>query len=98
MPKSGRPALSEKAQLRQRTAVGGRTIQRDQDLALRRVLVSYLFKNLPPRLQAKPGSTATAQAIIGKLDGMPYDRRPPMTVRTIQADILYMRRNGNFGI
>ena len=57
-----------------------------------------LFKKLPARLQAKHGSLGTAQAILGRLDELPFDRKPPMTVRTIQADIKFMREDGNFGI
>jgi hypothetical protein len=87
-----------KARLRQRAAARGRTIQREQDLAHRRILVAYVFKQLRPSLQAKPGSLGTAQAIIRRLEELPFDRKPPITVRTIQADILYMRKNGNFGI
>ena len=87
-----------KARLRQQAAARGRTIQRQEDLALRRVLVSYSFKQLRPGLQAKPASLATAQAIIRRLDDLPFARRPPITVRTIQEDIRFMRKNGNFGI
>ena len=89
---------SAKANLRQRRAASGRKIQREQDLAHRRILVSHLFKKLPARLQAKHGSLGTAQAILGRLDELPFDRKPPMTVRTIQADIKFMREDGNFGI
>jgi hypothetical protein len=83
---------------RQQTAAHSRTIQREDDQALRRILVAHLFKQLPPALQAKPGSTGTAKAIIGRLKILPLDRTPPMTERTIKADILYMSKNGNFGI
>jgi hypothetical protein len=83
---------------RQQTAAHGRTIQRDQDLALRRILVAHEFKQLRRSLQEKPSSTGTAQAIISRLKQLPFDRMPPMGVRTIKADILYMRKNGNFGI
>jgi hypothetical protein len=89
---------SEKAQFRQKVAAGGRKIQREHDLAHRRVLVAYLFRRLRANLRAKPSSTGTVQAIIGRLDQLPFDRRPPMTVRTIQADIKFMKDNGNFGI
>jgi hypothetical protein len=88
---------SAKAQDRQRAAARGRTVQRQQDLELRRLLVAHAFKKLPPRLKQKPSSTGTAQAIIGRLEKIGFDRKPP-TVRTIQADIQYMRKNGNFGI
>jgi hypothetical protein len=91
-----RPSL--KARRRQKAAARARTRQREEDLALRRILVAYWFKRLRPRLQAKPGSTGTAQAIIGRLDALKLDRKPPMTVRTIQEDIRYMRKNGHFGI
>ncbi len=87
-----------KARPRQQAAARGRTIQREQDLALRRILVAYVFKRLRPSLQAKPSSMGTAQAIIGRLNDLPFNRRPPMTVRTIKADIFYMKKNGNFGI
>jgi hypothetical protein len=42
---------SAKIQQRQKIAARGRTKQREEDLAHRRVLVSYLFKTLPRRLQ-----------------------------------------------
>ena len=91
---------SLKAEVRQHAAARGRTTQREQDLAHRRLLVSSFFKQLPRRLQVKPASTATAQAILGRIEGLPWDkvRKPPMTVRTIQADIQFLRENGNFGI
>jgi len=89
---------SPKIQQRQKAAARGRTNQREEDLALRRIFVAHLFKRLPLRLRKNPSSTATAHNIIRGLDKLPFDRRPPMTVRTIQADILFMRRNGNFGI
>jgi hypothetical protein len=89
---------SAKVQHRQQAATRGRTLQREQDLALRRISVAHVFKSLPRRLKEKPSSTGTAQAIIGRLEKLPFERKPPMTVRTIQADILYMRKNGNFGI
>jgi hypothetical protein len=89
---------TEKAQLRQKVAARGRNIQREHDLAHRRVLVAYLFRQLRPGLRAKPSSTGTAQAIIGRLEELPFGRRPPITVRTIVADIQFMKRNGNFGI
>ena len=87
-----------KTRPRQQAAARGRTIQREQDLALRRILVAHVFKQLRPALQAKPSSMGTAQAIIGRLNGLPFNRRPPMSVRTIKADIRIMRKNGNFGI
>jgi hypothetical protein len=91
---------SPKADLRQRAAARGRRTQRDEDLAHRRLLASEFFKQLPRRLQAKPGSLATAQAILGRIEELPWDkvRKPPMTVRTIQADIRFLKENGNFGI
>ena len=89
---------SPKIQQRQTAAARGRTNQREEDLALRRIFVAHLFKRLPLRLRKNPSSTTTAHNIIRGLDKLPFDRRPPMTVRTIQADILFMRRNGNFGI
>jgi len=89
---------SAKADLRQRVAASGRKIQREQDLALRRILVSHLFKKLRADLRATPGSLGTAQAILGRLEALAFERRPPMTVRTIQADIKFMRENGNFDI
>jgi hypothetical protein len=67
-------------------------------LALRRVFVAIFFKQLRPGLRDKPGSLGTAQAILGRLDEMKLGRKPPRTVRTIQADIKFMRKNGNFGI
>jgi hypothetical protein len=92
------PSASATAQDSQGAATRGRTIQREQDLALRRILVAYVYKQLRPSLQAKPGSTGTAQAIISRLKTLPFDRVPPMSVRTIKADILYMKKNENFGI
>jgi hypothetical protein len=94
----GPPSASAKAQHPQRAAARGRTIQREQDLALRRILVAYVFKQLRPGLQATPSSKGTAQAIISRLKTLPFDRVPPMSVRTIKADIFYMKKNGNFGI
>jgi hypothetical protein len=91
---------SFKAQERQRAAANGRKTQQEEDLAHRRLLVSFFFKKLPLRLQSKYGSLATAQAILGRIEELPWDRlrKPPMTVRTIQADIKFLRENGNFGI
>lgn len=89
---------SASLQLRQYKAAQGRKTQREEDLALRRVFVSIFFKKLGPSLRAKPGSLGTAQAILGRLDAMKLERKPPMTVRTIQADIKFLRENGNFGI
>jgi hypothetical protein len=91
---------SPKADLRQRAAAQGRKTQQEEDLAYRRILVSFYFKKLPRRLRSKPGSLATAQAILGRIEDLPWDqvRKPPMTVRTIQADIKFLRENGNFGI
>ncbi len=89
---------SAKAQLRQRAAARGRKIQREEDLALRRVFVAIFFKKLRPGLRDKYGSVGTAQAILGKLEEMKLERKPPMTVRTIQADIKFLRENRNFGI
>jgi hypothetical protein len=89
---------SAKAQLRQQVAAQHRKIQREEDLALRRVFIAIFFKTLRPGLQAKPGSLGTAQAILGKLEAMKLERHPPMTVRTIQADIKFLRENGNFGM
>ncbi len=89
---------SAKAQLRQRAAARGRKIQREEDLALRRVFVAIFFKKLRPGLRDKYGSVGTAQAILGKLEEMKLERKRPMTVRTIQADIKFLRENRNFGI
>jgi hypothetical protein len=96
--RAGWTTRSAKAEERQRAAAKGRKIQREEDLAVRRVLVAYIFRQLGPRRRAQPGSTGTAQAIIGKLEDLNFKRRPPITVRTIQEDIRYMRENGNFGI
>ena len=89
---------SAMGQLRQHTAARGRTTQREEDLALRRIFVAIFFKQLRPDLRDKPGSLGTAQAILGRLDEMKLERKPPMTVRTIQADIKFLKENGNFGI
>jgi hypothetical protein len=89
---------SAKARLRQHTAARGRIKQREEDLALRRVFVAIFFKRLRPGLRNKPGSLGTAQAILSRLDEMKLERKPPMTVRTIQADIKFLKENGNFGI
>jgi hypothetical protein len=91
---------SLKADLRQRTAARGRKTQQEEDLAHRRLLVSFFFKKLQLRHRSKPGSLATAQTILGRIEELPWDkvRKPPMTVRTIQADIKFLRENGNFGI
>jgi hypothetical protein len=89
---------SVNARRRQHIAAQARKIQRDDDLTLRRVCVSYIFKQLRPSLQAKPASVGTAQAIIGRLEKLPFKRKPPMTVRTIQEDIRFMRENGNYGV
>ena len=89
---------SQKAQRRQQIAAQARKIQREEDLALRRVFVSCIFKQLRPDLQKRPASLGTAQAIIGRLEKFPFPRKPPITVRTIQEDIRFLRENGNFGI
>ena len=91
---------SPKADLRQRAAARGRKIQQEEDLAHRRLLVSFFFKKLPLRLQSKFGSLATAQAILGRIEELPWDelRKPPMTVRTIQADIKSLRETGFLSI
>jgi hypothetical protein len=89
---------SAKADLRQRAAAKGRQTQREEDLAVRRVFVAIFFKQLSTHLREMPGSLGTAQAILGRLDEMKLERKPPMTVRTIQADIKFLRENGNFGI
>jgi hypothetical protein len=91
---------SYKAQERQRAAANGRKTQRGHDLAHRRLLVSFFFKQLPGRLQSLHGSLATAQAIIRRMEELPWDkvRKPPITVRTVQADIQFLRENQNFGI
>jgi hypothetical protein len=91
---------SAKADLRQRAAASGRTTQRHEDLAHRRLLVASFFKGLRADLRDKPSSLGTAQAILGRIEELPWDkvRRPPMTVRTIQEDIKFLKNNGNFGI
>jgi hypothetical protein len=91
---------SPKADLRQRTAARARQTQREEDLAHRRLLVSLFFKKLPARFQSEYGSLGTAQAILGRIEKLPWDklRKPPMTVRTIQADIKFLRENGNWGL
>jgi hypothetical protein len=96
--RAGWNAPSAKAQHRQQVAALGRKKQRQEDLALRRILVCHVFKDLPRRLRKEPGSLGTAQAVIGRLEKLAFDRRPPITVRTIQEDIRFMRENGNFGI
>jgi hypothetical protein len=96
--KAGWRPPSAKVRHRQQAAARGRALQREEDLALRRIFVAHAFKNLPQRLKQKPSSTGTAQAIIGRLEDLPLERKPPMTVRTVQADIAFMRKNGNFGI
>jgi hypothetical protein len=91
---------SPKIQQRQKAAARGRINQRAEDHDVRRFFVQALFKRLPLRLQKKPGSTATAQAIIGRLEELlrTMERKPPITVRTIQADILFLKKHGTFGI
>jgi hypothetical protein len=91
---------SPKADLRQRAAATGRMTQRHEDLAHRRLLVASFFRELRPDLRATPSSLGTAQAILGRIEELPWDklRKPPMTVRTIQADIKFLQENGNFGI
>jgi hypothetical protein len=89
---------SAKAKNRQKAAARGRNVQRRQDLAMRRLAAAWAFKGLPARLQRKPQSTATAQAIIRRVDQLKLPRKPPMTVRTIQSDISFLKNNGNFGI
>ena len=71
---------SYKTQKRQRAAANGRTTQREHDLAHRRLLVSFFFKKLPRRLQSQHGSLATAQAIIRRMEELPWDkvRKPPI--------------------
>jgi hypothetical protein len=91
---------SPKTQQRQKVAARARTNQREEDLALRRILVAHLFKLLPLRLRKKPSSTATVQAIIGSLEEalVRIERKPPITVRTIQEDIRFMRKSRIFGM
>jgi hypothetical protein len=96
--RAGWTTASAKAQRRQQAAAQGRKTQREQDLAHRRILVMCIFKELRPGLRVKHGSLGTAQAIIGRLERLTIGRRPPMTVRTIQEDIRFMKENGNFGI
>ena len=91
-------ARSANAQRRQQVAARARQVQREEDLAHRRVLVALLFRQLRPGLQKRPASLGTAQAIIGRLQKLPFDRTPPMTVPTIQEDIRFIKKNGNFGI
>jgi hypothetical protein len=73
-------------------------MQRQDDLAWRRLMVSHFFKQLPQRLRDKHASTATAQAIIKRIDDLNPKWRPPITVRTVQEDIRDMKANGNHGI
>lgn len=77
---------SPKLQQRQRAAAKGRGNQREEDLALRRIFVAHVFKQLPLRHRKTPSSTATAQAIIGRLEELlvGIERKPRMTVRTIR--------------
>jgi hypothetical protein len=89
---------SAKAKRHQQAAAKARKIQREEDLAHRRVLVSHIFKQLRPGLQKRPGSLGTAQAVIGRLEKLTFKRTLPITVRTIQEDIRFLRKNGNFGI
>jgi hypothetical protein len=96
--KAGWTLPSPQLESRQRKAAQGRKVQREEDLAHRRVLVAAIFKGLSPKHRAAPASTATAQAIIGKLEKLPFDRRPPVTIRTIQEDLRFLRANGNWGI
>ena len=63
-----RPALLQKVQQSPAGGCARPKSQREEDLALRRILVAYLFKKLRPGLRATPSSTATAQAIIGQLE------------------------------
>lgn len=89
---------SAKARRRQKAAARGRVTQRQHGLALRRIFVSIFYKELRPQLRAKPGSLGTAQAIIGRLEKLGLDEVTRFSVPTIQADIRFMRKNGNFGI
>src|ERR1700694_1717034 len=57
---------SAKPQQRQKSAANGRKIQREEDLADRRLLVASFFKELRAGLRDKPSSTGTAQAILGR--------------------------------
>jgi hypothetical protein len=84
---------------RQKKAATARVVQRREDQAYRRIMVAYHFRHLPQRLRDKPSSTATAQAIMKRIDeNNTSDWKPPMTESTVQEDIRYMKRNGNFGI
>jgi len=74
----------------------GRGRQQNQNMAIRRVFVGYFFKRLSKSLRAKPQSAGTAQAIIGRLDDLQLGL-PPVTERTVQADIRAMQMNGNHG-
>jgi hypothetical protein len=88
---------SSKAPLLQVKGGKGRGRQLKQNMAVRRILVACCFKKLPKSLQAKPKSRGTAQAIIGRLQGLQL-KIPSMAERTIQEDIRVMQKNGNFGI
>ena len=83
---------------RQKTAAAGRVAQRRQDMAMRRLAVAMLFRELPDRRKKEPASLATAQALIGRLEKHfgNLKRAPQFTVRTVQEDIREMRENGNF--
>jgi hypothetical protein len=82
----------------QQLAARGRKKQRVEDLVRRRMLVLAEFRKLPAHLRAKPASQATAQAIIGRIEKYRIEQKPPMTVRTIQEDIRFMRKERDFGI
>jgi hypothetical protein len=89
--REGSPAAAQ----RQKKAARARAEQRQQDLAYRRIMVSHVFKQLPQRLRDRPASIATAQAIIKRIDDATPKWRPPMTVRTVQEDIRYLKAHGD---
>lgn len=92
-------AHQKTAQAHQKNAARGRTTQQQQDLALRRVLVSVLYKELKKeKPHYKPGAERTAKELLQKLKELPFGRKPPMSVRTIQEDIRWLIENGNWGV
>jgi hypothetical protein len=72
--------------------------KRNETVALRRVLVAHVFRHLSPTLRQEPQATGTAAAIKRRLERVQLDPKPPMSIRTIKADIKFLIDNGNWNI
>src|SRR4051812_45992336 len=67
---------------RQRAKGNKRADQMREFMAVRRVMVAQLFRNLPEPKQ--PQSDGTARAVLTKLGAMPLDFKLPLSYRIIK--------------